>query len=151
MSFRKDKKSYVRRWEDRVEIKKWYFEWRTLLDIAEKLWYTYTAVEKYVHTKATKTYVDKDWKERRRCTKCNTYKTLDKYRPNAIRKNWNIYKASHCNYCDSILKRNKLILIKKDKIKYEKHLKMINISWHKHCWRYNTKRKINSILLKNNF
>jgi len=138
MYIKKNKKTVCR--HHKPEIRKLYFEWKTIWFIATNFWYTYKSVEIYLNSKATKIYIDSKWLEWRRCSCCESYKLSNDYYWNNKEKT---IRASRCNKCARQHKKNKYIILKNRWLKPKPYCKE---SWLKHGWRYKTRRRILRII-----
>ena len=118
-----------------------YLDWVTLEKMANMYWYQKKVIQKYLYAPSfLKNIVNEKWEKERKCSMCGTYRTLDNYYKMP---NW--YLKAHCNFCQKRLRKNHYIM-DKAKWKLEDHKEKNLKHWHKHSWRYNTRRRILKIL-----
>jgi hypothetical protein len=103
--------------------------------IALMLWYNQWALTRYIDYIKTQVFIDIDWLHKKRCTKCDWIKTVDKY----YHIQWWTRIDSKCIYCAGIISRNRTIL-QKNTWKRREFLDKQNKSRRKFQDKYNAKR-----------
>lgn len=122
------------------EIKKDFFEGKSILEIAKKYTYDYQLMEKFLSGSSTKNYTDEKWRKWRRCSVCKVYR--DAHDDYYVHGN---FLLCRCKNCSKLMARNWAIKErargkngqrKKRKIKY----------YIKNYWRIRVKIKVKKIL-----
>lgn len=126
-------------------IKKDYFTWCSPMMIAEKYWYDYLCMQKYLDSSATKNYTDEEWTWWRRCKNCCIYKIAKNnfyIQPGRI---WKKNRQPNCKSCKKVMARNRFIM-KKNMDDHYDYIYWNRKDYWKNWWRYNYRKRLMRII-----